>query len=90
MIVPIYVKVSLNLKKTDNHVSPQIIEIKEDHYTWRLCEYAKEVIRSRKSKIVFPSSIYGFWLPLWYLRFTASDYLFGILDLRLLITSLAS
>ena len=57
--------------------------------------------------IVCPSSIYGFWLPLWYLvaivlsvllRFTASDYLFGILwplyflsfDLRLLITSLVS
>jgi len=37
--------------------------------------------------IVSPSSIYGFWLPLWYLLtivlsvlllFTASDYLFGI------------
>ena len=56
--------------------------------------------------IVCPSSIYGFWLPLWYLvaivlsvlRFTASDYHFGILwplyclsfDLRLLITSLVS
>ena len=39
--------------------------------------------------IVCPS-IYGFWLPLWYLRFTASDYPFGILDLRLLITSLVS
>ena len=38
--------------------------------------------------IVCPSSIYGFWLPLWYLRFTASGYLFGILDLRLLVTSL--
>jgi hypothetical protein len=37
--------------------------------------------------IVCPS-IYGFWLPLWYLRFTDSDYLFGILDLRILITSL--
>jgi hypothetical protein len=50
--------------------------------------------------------IYGFWLPLWYLvaivlsvlRFTASDYFFGILwplsclsfDSRLLITSLVS
>ena len=58
--------------------------------------------------IVCSSTIYGFWLPLWYLvaivlsvllRFTASDYLFGILwplyclffyDLRLLITSLVS
>ena len=38
--------------------------------------------------IVFPSSIYDFWLPLWYLlaivlsflpRFTTSDYFFGIL-----------
>ena len=38
--------------------------------------------------IVFPSSIYDFWLPLWYLvavilsvlpRFTTSDYPFGIL-----------
>ena len=55
--------------------------------------------------IVCPS-IYGFWLPLWYLltivlsvlRFTASDYPFGIFwplycvsfDLRLLITPLVS
>ena len=30
---------------------------------------------------VCPSSIYGFWLPLWYLRFTASDYPFGIFKL---------
>jgi hypothetical protein len=53
--------------------------------------------------VVCPSSIYGFWWPFWYLvaivlsvlRFTASDYLLGILwplcclsffDLRLLIT----
>jgi hypothetical protein len=36
------------------------------------------------------SWIYGFWFPLWYLRFTASDYPFGILDLRLLITPLVS
>ena len=35
-----------------------------------------------------PTSIYGFWLPLWYLRFTASDCPFGILDLRLLIAPL--
>jgi hypothetical protein len=34
------------------------------------------------------SWIYSFWLPIWYLRFTASDYPFGILDLRLLITPL--
>ena len=40
--------------------------------------------------IFCPSSIYGFWLPLWYLRFTISDYLFGILDLRFLTTSLVS
>ena len=40
--------------------------------------------------IFCPSSIYGFWLPLWYLRFTISDYLFGILDLRFLIISLVS
>jgi hypothetical protein len=58
--------------------------------------------------VVCPSSIYGFWLPLWYLlavvlsvllRFTDSDYLFGIFwplccqsffDLRILITSLVS
>ena len=44
--------------------------------------------------IVCPSSIFSFdcpfgildlwlWLPLWYLRFTTSDYRFGILDLRL-------
>jgi hypothetical protein len=37
---------------------------------------------------IFCPSIYGFWLPLWYLRFTVSDYLFGILDLRFLTTSL--
>jgi hypothetical protein len=45
------------------------------------------------------SSIYGFWLLLWYLvaivlpvllRFTDSDYSFGILDLRILITPLVS
>ena len=36
------------------------------------------------------SSIYGFWLFLWYLRFTASDYSFGILDLRFLIIPLVS
>jgi hypothetical protein len=30
--------------------------------------------------IVCSFVIYGFWLPLWYLRFTASDYPFGILD----------
>jgi hypothetical protein len=35
-------------------------------------------------------SIYGFWLPLWYLRFADSDYLFSIFDLRILITSLVS
>ena len=29
------------------------------------------------------SLIYGFWLPLWYLRFTASDYSFGIFKLFL-------
>jgi hypothetical protein len=29
-------------------------------------------------------SIYGFWLPIWYLRFTASDYPFGIFKLFLL------
>jgi hypothetical protein len=58
--------------------------------------------------VVWPSSIHGFWLPLWYLvaimlsvplRFTASDYPFGILwslcclaffDSRLLITPLVS
>ena len=40
--------------------------------------------------VVCPSSIYGFWLPLWYLRFTDSDYPFGILDLRILITPLVS
>jgi hypothetical protein len=58
--------------------------------------------------VVCPSLIYGFWSPLWYLlaivlsvllRFTDSDYLFGIFwplcclsffDLRILITSLVS
>jgi hypothetical protein len=58
--------------------------------------------------VVCRSLIYGFWLPLWYflavvlsvlLRFTDSDYLFGIFwplccqsffDLRILITSLVS
>jgi hypothetical protein len=40
--------------------------------------------------VVCPSSIYGFWLPLWYLRFTDSDYPFVILDLRILITPLLS
>jgi hypothetical protein len=34
--------------------------------------------------------IYGFLLPLWYLRFMASYYPFGIFDLRLLITPLVS
>ena len=37
---------------------------------------------------VCPSSIYGFWLPLWYLRYTDSDYPFGILGIRILITPL--
>ena len=41
-------------------------------------------------KNVHCPSIYGFWLPLWYLKFTDSDYLFGILDLQILITSLVS
>jgi hypothetical protein len=36
------------------------------------------------------SLIYGFWLPLWCLRFTASDYPFCILYLRLLITPFVS
>ena len=58
--------------------------------------------------VVWPSSIYRFWLPLWYLlaivlsdllRFTDSDYLFGIFwplcclsffDLQIMITSLVS
>ena len=58
--------------------------------------------------VVCPSSIYGFWLTLWYLltivlsvllRFTDSDYPFGIFwplcclsffDLRILITPLVS
>jgi len=58
--------------------------------------------------VVCPFSIYGFWLPFWYLlafvlsvllRFTASDYLFGIFwplcclsffNLHLLITFLVS
>jgi hypothetical protein len=43
---------------------------------------------NQKSGIVCPSSIYDFWLPLWYLKatvlsvlhqFTTSDYLFGIM-----------
>ena len=34
--------------------------------------------------------IYRFWLPLWYLWFTDSDYPFGIFDLQILITSLVS
>ena len=38
--------------------------------------------------VVCPS-IYGSWLPLWYLRFTAADYPFDTLDLRHLITPLA-
>ena len=38
----------------------------------------------------FVSSIYGFWLPTWYLRFMASDYQLGFLDLRLLITNFVS
>jgi hypothetical protein len=29
--------------------------------------------------VVCASLIYGLWLPLWYLRFTASGYPFGIL-----------
>ena len=58
--------------------------------------------------VVCSSSIYGFWLPLWYLlaivlsvllRYTDSDYLFGIFwplcclsffDIRILITPLVS
>ena len=48
--------------------------------------------------VVCPSSIYVFWLPLWYLRFTASDYPFDIFwplfclsfELRVLITPLVS
>ena len=40
--------------------------------------------------VVCSSSIYEFWLPLWYLRFTDSDYPFDILDLRILITPLVS
>ena len=52
---------------------------------------------------VCPSSMHDFWLPLWYLRYTASDYLplvssiygfwlppFGVFYLRLLITHLVS
>jgi hypothetical protein len=34
--------------------------------------------------------MYDYRLPLWYLRFTTSDYPFGILDLRLQITPLVS
>ena len=48
--------------------------------------------------VVCSSSIYGFWLPLWYLRFTDSDYPFGIFwplcclffYLQILITPLVS
>ena len=49
--------------------------------------------------VVCASLIYGLWLPLWYLRFTASGYPFGILwplccmslfDLRPLVTPLVS
>ena len=40
--------------------------------------------------IVCLSSIYCFRLPLWYLRFTASDFPFGILDLLLQIAPLVS
>jgi hypothetical protein len=36
------------------------------------------------------SYIYGAWFPLWYLRFTASGYPFGILDLRRLVSPLVS
>ena len=35
-------------------------------------------------------SIYGVWFPLWYLRFTASGFPFGILDLRRLVSPLVS
>jgi hypothetical protein len=31
--------------------------------------------------VVCSSLIYGFWLPLWYLRYMDSDYPFGILDM---------
>ena len=40
--------------------------------------------------VVYLSTIYSFGLPLLYLRFTASDYPFGILDLRHRITPLVS
>ena len=46
-------------------------------------------LRFLVSPLVCPV-IYGFWLPLWYLRFTVSDYPFGILDIRFLIIPLVS
>jgi hypothetical protein len=71
---------------------------------WSLCYLSFELrllitpLVSFSHCVVCPSSFCGFWLPPWYLvvimlsvlRFTASDYLLGILDLRLLITSLVS
>jgi hypothetical protein len=36
------------------------------------------------------SLIYRFWLPLWYLWYTDSDYPFGIFDIQILITPLIS
>ena len=38
----------------------------------------------------FVLSVHGFWLPFWYLLFTASDYPFGTFCSRLLITPLIS
>jgi hypothetical protein len=70
---------------------------------WPLCclfFYLQILITSLVSfgHCVVCSSIYRFWLPLWYLLatvlsvllFTDSDYPFGILDLQILITPLVS
>ena len=40
--------------------------------------------------VLCPSLIYGFWFPLWYLRFTDSGFSFGILDLQILVSPLVS
>jgi hypothetical protein len=79
-----------------------------NHYCsmWCFVDYCLSLCTFSFGRCMVCPSIYGFWLPLWYLlaiawsvlRFTASDYLFGIFwplhglsfDLRLLITSLVS
>ena len=85
-VTVLYLINTMNMLNCDCVVLDQHYEHAE---LWLCCTWSTLCLFSFGHCIVY-LVIYRFWLLLWYLRFTDSDYFFGILDLRILITSLVS